>query len=396
MSHVHRDIFDPKQPALLVQQGNTPRKWRSIKNDVVIIGRSHGCDIELTSEQIGPVHCILAHVRRGWLLRDCGSLVGTYVNGQRIEEAYLTHGDQIQLGIFGFTTHFPDDTPLPADAAPAQPDQRRERSRRKLIKLALSLRRKLRARQGKASSPVPSDIAQQAKVLDERKREYELRVCQLEKAERELAIDRDEVAEGHARLKDLKDKVESAERDLAQRKAEVEEKAQRAERDLAQRLAKAEEKLKQAQGKLSQRKTDAEEKLKRAARELGRRKKETEDKAEHFEGELAQRKAEVDAEIAKAWEAFRSRCAEFEQAVSEPPGPAVDEEALRLDLRRRELDHFAAHLDRTRRRLHDRELELAVERARLAQQRTAALQAERQHRRKNETGPSRKPVLLAP
>jgi hypothetical protein len=393
MSHVHRDIFDPKQPALLVQQGNTPRKWRSIKNHVVIIGSAHGCDIELTSEQIGPVHCILAHVRQGWLLRDCGSLVGTYVNGQRIQEAYLTHGDQIQLGIFGFTTHFPDDTPLPAGAAPAQSDPRRERSRRRLVKLALSLRRKLRARQGKASSAIPSDLAQQAKVLDERKREYELRVCQLEKAERELAAECDAVAEGQARLRD---KIEGAERDLAQRKAEVDEKAQCAERDLAQRLAKAEEKLKQAQGKLSQKKTEAEEKLKRVARELARSKKEMEQKAQSAERDLAQHKADVDAEIAKAWEDFRSRNPESDQAESEPAAPAADEEAVRLDLRRRELDYFAAHLDRTRRRLHEQELELAVERARLAQQRTATLQAERQHRRKNETGPSRKPVVLAP
>jgi FHA domain len=393
MSSVHADCIDLGQPALFVQHGNTPRKWRPLKNDVVVVGRSHGCDIELTSEQIGPVHCILARVGRGWLLRDCGSLVGTYVNGQKVHEAVLSHGDAIQLGIFGFTTHFPDDTPLPRTEPPPESSPRPERSRRKLAKLALSLRRKLRASHGKASPPNTANLADQLRELGERTREYELRVCQLEKAERELALDREAIAEGHARLKEKADRTE---REWAQRKAEVEEAAQRAERELAQRKADGEEEFKRAQRKLARRKADAEQKLRGAAREVARCKGNVEEEAQRAERDLIQRKADVEAEIAKAWEAFRARCAQVEQAANQSPTTGTDEEAARLDLRRRELDFFAAHLHRTRQRLREQEMELAQERARLAQQRTAALQAERQNRRKGEAGPKRMPVLLTP
>ncbi|MEY3925099.1 MAG: hypothetical protein RIQ63_450 [Actinomycetota bacterium] len=32
------------------------------------------------------------------VLRDLGSLNGTYVNQERIEEAVLAHGDEVQIG----------------------------------------------------------------------------------------------------------------------------------------------------------------------------------------------------------------------------------------------------------------------------------------------------------
>ena len=38
----------------------------------------------------------------GWLLRDVGSLNGTYVNRQRIEETALAPGDEVQIGKYRF------------------------------------------------------------------------------------------------------------------------------------------------------------------------------------------------------------------------------------------------------------------------------------------------------
>jgi pSer/pThr/pTyr-binding forkhead associated (FHA) protein len=38
----------------------------------------------------------------GWLLRDVGSLNGTYVNRQRIEEVALAPGDEVQIGKYRF------------------------------------------------------------------------------------------------------------------------------------------------------------------------------------------------------------------------------------------------------------------------------------------------------
>jgi pSer/pThr/pTyr-binding forkhead associated (FHA) protein len=35
---------------------------------------------------------------QGYLLRDVGSLNGTYVNRERVDEARLHHGDEVQIG----------------------------------------------------------------------------------------------------------------------------------------------------------------------------------------------------------------------------------------------------------------------------------------------------------
>jgi pSer/pThr/pTyr-binding forkhead associated (FHA) protein len=47
-----------------------------------------------------------AEIRReadGFLIQDLGSLNGTYVNGERVERALLTSGDEIQIGKFKLT-----------------------------------------------------------------------------------------------------------------------------------------------------------------------------------------------------------------------------------------------------------------------------------------------------
>jgi pSer/pThr/pTyr-binding forkhead associated (FHA) protein len=38
----------------------------------------------------------------GWSLRDVGSLNGTYVNRERIDEIVLAGGDEVQIGKYRF------------------------------------------------------------------------------------------------------------------------------------------------------------------------------------------------------------------------------------------------------------------------------------------------------
>jgi chromosome segregation ATPase len=75
------------------------------------------------------------------------------------------------------------------------------------------------------------------------------------------------------------------------------------------------------------------------------------DRAEH---DLARREAESEARIRAAWEECQERCRQAEQArVEVVPVPPSDE-ARRLDLRRRELDHYAHHLRRLQQKLQER------------------------------------------
>src|SRR5216683_2899243 len=185
MTRTRSEIIDPSQPSLIVQHGNTPRKWRQLKNDVVLIGRARTCDVELASDQIAPVHCVLARVGGMWLLRDCGSPVGTHVNGDLVQAIILRHGDEVQVGTFTFTTHFPENAAA-TEAPPSEPPAGKhssDRSRRKLVKLALKLRRRLHDAQARiaetpaaplpAQAQAPTEIVQQNEAIETKIREYE-------------------------------------------------------------------------------------------------------------------------------------------------------------------------------------------------------------------------------
>ena len=63
------------------------------------LGRHPNNSIQLLDRIVSKEHCIVELRGSRWVLRDLGSLNGTYVNEQRVAgESFLTHGDQIALG----------------------------------------------------------------------------------------------------------------------------------------------------------------------------------------------------------------------------------------------------------------------------------------------------------
>lgn len=68
------------------------------------IGRDALCDIELPDDFISRVHAMIEQVGNGWMVVDRGSLNGTFVNDERVEQHSLRPNDQIRLGnhIFKF------------------------------------------------------------------------------------------------------------------------------------------------------------------------------------------------------------------------------------------------------------------------------------------------------
>jgi adenylate cyclase len=63
------------------------------------LGRHPNNTIQLLDKIVSKEHCILELRDGRFLLRDLGSLNGTYVNGERVRgEAWLKHGDEISLG----------------------------------------------------------------------------------------------------------------------------------------------------------------------------------------------------------------------------------------------------------------------------------------------------------
>jgi adenylate cyclase len=63
------------------------------------LGRHPNNSIQLLDKIVSKEHCIIEHRGDHWVLRDLGSLNGTFVNAERVRgEAPLKHGDEISLG----------------------------------------------------------------------------------------------------------------------------------------------------------------------------------------------------------------------------------------------------------------------------------------------------------
>ncbi len=87
-------------PALIVEKGPTLGVAFSLNKPAILIGRHLGSDIFLDDITVSRKHAEISVGEDGFLLKDLGSLNGTYVNEELIEEVFLTSGDKIQIGRF--------------------------------------------------------------------------------------------------------------------------------------------------------------------------------------------------------------------------------------------------------------------------------------------------------
>ena len=70
--------------------------------DGLTIGRAAGCGFRLDDRKLSRQHCEIVRDGQEWVLRDGGSVNGTWVDGQRVEERVLTHGNTVTLGDTAF------------------------------------------------------------------------------------------------------------------------------------------------------------------------------------------------------------------------------------------------------------------------------------------------------
>jgi pSer/pThr/pTyr-binding forkhead associated (FHA) protein len=62
------------------------------------IGRRASADIVLDDSSVSRRHALLLDRDGATVIADDRSLNGVYVNGRRIREAHLRHGDEVQIG----------------------------------------------------------------------------------------------------------------------------------------------------------------------------------------------------------------------------------------------------------------------------------------------------------
>jgi len=85
---------------LVVLRGPNTGARFLLDSDEVSSGRHPDSDIFLDDVTVSRKHASFRREGDRFLVRDVGSLNGTYVNRQRIDEATLHTGDEVQIGKF--------------------------------------------------------------------------------------------------------------------------------------------------------------------------------------------------------------------------------------------------------------------------------------------------------
>jgi len=90
----------PGSALLLVMRGPNAGSRFRLDGDLTTAGRHPDSDIFLDDVTVSRRHAEFYRHGARFTVRDVGSLNGTYVNRERIEEAELIGGDEVQIGKF--------------------------------------------------------------------------------------------------------------------------------------------------------------------------------------------------------------------------------------------------------------------------------------------------------
>ena len=86
--------------SLVVRNGPQAGAALSLDADVTRLGRATEGEVSLDDITVSRRHAEVIRTGNSYLVRDSGSLNGTYVNNTRIDEAPLAQGDELQIGKF--------------------------------------------------------------------------------------------------------------------------------------------------------------------------------------------------------------------------------------------------------------------------------------------------------
>ena len=94
------DDIPPGAGLLVVTRGPNAGSRLALTQPVTTVGRHPDSDIFLDDITVSRRHAEFVHSGGQYHVRDVGSLNGTYLNRERIEDAALTSGDEVQIGKF--------------------------------------------------------------------------------------------------------------------------------------------------------------------------------------------------------------------------------------------------------------------------------------------------------
>ena len=97
---VELDRIGRSRAVLVVKRGPQVGSRFTLEDDRTLAGRHPESDIFLDDITVSRRHAEIERTGDGYVVRDVGSLNGTYLNRERITEAPLHNGDEVQVGAF--------------------------------------------------------------------------------------------------------------------------------------------------------------------------------------------------------------------------------------------------------------------------------------------------------
>jgi serine phosphatase RsbU (regulator of sigma subunit) len=108
-------------PHLRLSSAEGPGEVVALGEERVLVGRSRECDLVLPDVLLSRRHAEFFRTARGWLVRDLGSMNGTKVNDERIDdERVLYDGDVVAVAGWSIA-YFDSDPPPIAELTPDHP-----------------------------------------------------------------------------------------------------------------------------------------------------------------------------------------------------------------------------------------------------------------------------------
>ena len=99
------EALPPGAALLLVESGANAGARFLLDAPLTTVGRHPGSDIFLDDVTVSRRHAEFARSGPGFVVRDAGSLNGTYVDRERVDTHALAAGEEVQIGKYRLTYH---------------------------------------------------------------------------------------------------------------------------------------------------------------------------------------------------------------------------------------------------------------------------------------------------
>ena len=92
------DVVSLRKCQLVVAEGPSRGKKINLNKNVITVGKRETNDLVVSDKTVSRKHMEIQYSSDSFLLKDLDSTNGTYLNGSKVKEAYLTPGDLIKVG----------------------------------------------------------------------------------------------------------------------------------------------------------------------------------------------------------------------------------------------------------------------------------------------------------